>query len=52
MTPSQCPLLKRFYVLIDRHENFYSTYSGLNFTWWGSFNRRGHLPVLKPTSRY
>jgi hypothetical protein len=24
-----CPLLKRFFSLIDRHENFYRTYSGL-----------------------
>jgi hypothetical protein len=24
-----CPLLKRFFSLIDRHENFYQTYSGL-----------------------
>lgn len=27
--PEACPLLKRFYGLIDRHEYFYKTYSGL-----------------------
>src|SRR5688500_368877 len=34
--PETCPLLKRFYVLIDRHENFYSTYSSLQPTCRGS----------------
>lgn len=28
--PSTCPLLQRFYSMIDRHENFYRTYSALN----------------------
>ncbi|MCA9603501.1 MAG: hypothetical protein KC417_15825, partial [Myxococcales bacterium] len=28
-SPEACPLLKRFYVLIDRHESFYNTYSAL-----------------------
>lgn len=32
ISPHQCPLLKRFYVMIDRHENFYSTYSALSRT--------------------
>ena len=27
--PATCGLVRRFYSLIDRHENFYSTYSGL-----------------------
>ena len=27
--PEKCSLLKRFYGLIDRHEYFYKTYSGL-----------------------
>ena len=31
-----CPLLKRFYVLIDRHESFYKTYSALKPTCSGS----------------
>ncbi len=26
----QCPLMQRFFSMIDRHENFYRTYSGLN----------------------
>lgn len=29
-TPAACPLLERFYVLIDRHEYFYRTYSALS----------------------
>lgn len=29
LDPEACPLLKRFYVLIDRHEYFYRTYSSL-----------------------
>lgn len=28
-SPASCPLLKRFYVMIDRHEYFYRTYSSL-----------------------
>ena len=28
-TPDQCPLLQRFFSMIDRHENFYRTYSAL-----------------------
>jgi hypothetical protein len=28
--PESCPLIKRFYVMIDRHEDFYQTYSALN----------------------
>ncbi|MBI2894871.1 MAG: hypothetical protein HYY06_15050 [Deltaproteobacteria bacterium] len=28
-SPDSCPLLRRFYSLIDRHENFYQTYSSL-----------------------
>lgn len=28
-SPNDCPLLKRFYVMIDRHETFYSTYSSV-----------------------
>ncbi len=30
LSPESCPLLKRFYVLIDRHEYFYRTYSSLS----------------------
>ena len=29
-SPEQCPLLKRFYSVIDRHENFYQTYSSMD----------------------
>lgn len=35
-SPSSCALLQRFYVLIDRHENFYDTYSSLQPTCRGS----------------
>ncbi len=28
-SPESCPLLKRFYVTIDRHENFYQTYTAM-----------------------
>jgi hypothetical protein len=28
-SPGDCPLLKRFFVLIDRHEDFYQTYTSL-----------------------
>ena len=28
-SPAECPLLKRFYTMIDRHESFYQTYSAL-----------------------
>jgi hypothetical protein len=28
--PSQCPLMQRFYSMIDRHENFYQTYNSLS----------------------
>jgi hypothetical protein len=28
-TPEECPLLERFFVLIDRHEDFYQTYTAL-----------------------
>ena len=28
-SPDECPLLKRFFVLIDRHEDFYQTYTSL-----------------------
>jgi len=28
-SPEDCDLLKRFYIMIDRHENFYQTYSSV-----------------------
>jgi hypothetical protein len=28
-SPEECPLLQRFFVLIDRHEDFYQTYTSL-----------------------
>jgi hypothetical protein len=28
--PAACPLMQRFYSMIDRHENFYRTYSALS----------------------
>jgi hypothetical protein len=31
-SPAACPVLKRFFVMIDRHENFYQTYTSLNPT--------------------
>jgi len=35
--PESCPVLQRLYVMIDRHENFYSTYTDLkpNSTYLG-----------------
>ncbi len=33
--PAQCPLMRRFYSMIDRHENFYQTYSALTPTYYG-----------------
>ena len=30
LDPAQCPLMRRFYSMIDRHENFYRTYSALS----------------------
>lgn len=35
LDPAQCPLLKRFYSMIDRHENFYQTFSALTPTYYG-----------------
>jgi hypothetical protein len=34
-TPTGCSLLKRFYSMIDRHENFYQTFSALTPTYYG-----------------
>jgi len=33
--PAQCPLMRRFYSMIDRHENFYRTYSALTPDYYG-----------------
>lgn len=30
-TPENCPLLKRLYVLVDRHVDFYNTYTNLDW---------------------
>jgi hypothetical protein len=35
LDPAQCPLMRRFYSMIDRHENFYQTYSALTPTYYG-----------------
>jgi len=35
LDPAQCPLMQRFYSLIDRHENFYRTYSALSADFFG-----------------
>jgi hypothetical protein len=35
LDPAQCPLLRRFYSMIDRHENFYQTFSALTPTYYG-----------------
>lgn len=35
LDPAQCPLLERFYSMIDRHENFYQTFSALTPTYYG-----------------
>jgi hypothetical protein len=33
--PQACPLMQRFYSMIDRHENFYQTYSALTPDYYG-----------------
>lgn len=33
--PGACPLMQRFYSMIDRHENFYQTYSALTPDYYG-----------------
>jgi hypothetical protein len=35
LDPAQCPLLRRFYSMIDRHENFYQTFSALTPSYYG-----------------
>ena len=35
LDPAQCPLMRRFYSMIDRHENFYQTFSALQPTFSG-----------------
>jgi hypothetical protein len=35
INPAQCPLMQRFYSMIDRHENFYQTFSALQPTYYG-----------------
>jgi len=35
LSPSSCPLMQRFYSMIDRHENFYQTYSALTPDYYG-----------------
>lgn len=35
LDPAQCPLMRRFYSMIDRHENFYRTYSALSPDYYG-----------------
>ena len=35
LNPAQCPLMQRFYSMIDRHENFYRTYSALSADYYG-----------------
>jgi hypothetical protein len=35
LDPAQCPLMRRFYSMIDRHENFYQTFSALTPTFYG-----------------
>ena len=35
LDPAQCPILRRFYSMIDRHENFYRTYSALTPDYFG-----------------
>ncbi len=32
---TKCPMLRRFYSMIDRHENFYRTYSALSPDYYG-----------------
>ena len=35
LDPAKCPLMRRFYSMIDRHENFYQTFSALTPTYYG-----------------
>jgi hypothetical protein len=35
LDPAACPLMQRFYSMIDRHENFYQTYSALTPDYYG-----------------
>jgi len=35
LDPAKCPLMRRFYSMIDRHENFYQTFSALSARWYG-----------------
>ena len=35
LDPATCPLMRRFYSMIDRHENFYRTYSALSPDYYG-----------------
>ena len=35
LDPASCPLMQRFYSMIDRHENFYQTYSALTPDYYG-----------------
>jgi hypothetical protein len=35
LDPAACPLMRRFYSMIDRHENFYRTYSALSPDYYG-----------------
>ena len=35
LDPAACPLMRRFYSMIDRHENFYKTYSALTPDYYG-----------------
>ena len=35
LDPAKCPLLRRFYSMIDRHENFYQTFSALTSSYYG-----------------
>jgi len=49
--PAQCPLMQRFYSMIDRHENFYQTYSALTPTYYGVSSQPSPLVACSITLR-
>jgi hypothetical protein len=49
--PAQCPLMRRFYSMIDRHENFYQTYSALTPTYYGISSQPSPLVACSITLR-
>ncbi len=51
LDPTKCPLMQRFYSMIDRHENFYSTYSALSPDYYGISSQPSPLVACSITLR-